>query len=427
MATKDFIGELKWRGMIQDFTPEIENLLQKPTKGYLGIDPTADSLHIGHLVSLIVMKHFQNAGHIPIIVLGGATAMIGDPSGKSEERNLLDEDTLRKNQEAIKNQLSRFIDFSSGKAILVNNYDWTKDYSYLHFIRDIGKHITINYMLSKESVKLRIESQNGISYTEFSYMLLQAYDFYFLYKNYDCKLQIGGADQWGNITVGIELIRRKLSEQAYGLTFPLLTKSDGKKFGKTEKGNIWLDEKKTSPYEFYQFLINISDEDAEKFVKIFSFKTKKEIEELINSHKLEPHKRILQKYIAEELTETVHGKENLSKVKLATNILFGNTDRYELEKLDEKMILDIFKDVPHFEISKEYFENGINVVDALSEKTKVFQSKSECRRLISEKGLYINLQNVADLNYNLTNKDLLFGKFLIVRKGKKNYTLIKIL
>jgi len=427
MINKNFVEELRWRGMLHNITPGAEELLNKEQcTAYIGIDPTADSLHIGHLVGIIVMKHFQNAGHKPIIVVGGATGMIGDPSGKSEERNLLDENSLRYNQECLKKQIAHFIDFSDNKALLVNNYDWTKDYSYLHFIRDIGKHITINYMLAKESVKQRIEGQNGISYTEFSYMLLQAYDFYHLYDKHNCKFQLGGSDQWGNITVGTELIRKKAGGEAYGITFPLITKSDGKKFGKTEKGNIWLDEEKTSPYEFYQFLLNISDADAEKFIKIFSFKTKEEIEKLISQHNIEPHKRILQKTLADELTEIVHGKENLQKALDASNILFGNSTKEQLLNLDEKTIIQIFNDVPNFEINEKEIKEGINVVDLLSDKTKVFASKSECRRMINEKGLYINQLNVLDSQIKINSNDLIFNKFLIIRKGKKNYSLIKI-
>jgi len=427
MINKNFVEELRWRGMLHNITPGAEELLNKEQcTAYIGIDPTADSLHIGHLVGIIVMKHFQNAGHKPIIVVGGATGMIGDPSGKSEERNLLDENSLRYNQECLKKQIAHFIDFSDNKASLVNNYDWTKDYSYLHFIRDIGKHITINYMLAKESVKQRIEGQNGISYTEFSYMLLQAYDFYHLYDKHNCKFQLGGSDQWGNITVGTELIRKKAGGEAYGITFPLITKSDGKKFGKTEKGNIWLDEEKTSPYEFYQFLLNISDADAEKFIKIFSFKTKEEIEKLISQHNIEPHKRILQKTLADELTEIVHGKENLQKALDASNILFGNSTKEQLLNLDEKTIIQIFNDVPNFEINEKEIKEGINVVDLLSDKTKVFASKSECRRMINEKGLYINQLNVLDSQIKINSNDLIFNKFLIIRKGKKNYSLIKI-
>lgn len=428
MIKRNFVEELRWRGMLHSITPGAEELLNKEQcTAYIGIDPTADSLHIGHLVGIIVMKHFQNAGHKPIIVVGGATGMIGDPSGKSEERNLLDEKALRNNQDCLKKQIAHFIDFSDNKALLVNNYDWTKDYSYLHFIRDIGKHITINYMLAKESVKQRIEGQNGISYTEFSYMLLQAYDFYHLNENYNCKFQLGGSDQWGNITAGTELIRRKSSSEAFGITFPLITKSDGKKFGKTEKGNIWLDEEKTSPYEFYQFLLNISDADAEKFIKIFSFKEREEIESLIVEHKNEPHKRILQKSLAEELTEIVHGKNNLQKAIDASNILFGNSTKEQLINLDEKTILQIFNDVPNFDIDSKELVEGINVVDLLAEKTKVFVSKGECRRMINEKGLYINQLSILDAQITINSNDLIFNKFLIIRKGKKNYSLIKII
>lgn len=425
MPKYNLIDELKWRGLIQDITPNASEIISKETvTAYLGIDPTADSLHIGHLVSLIVMKHLQLAGHKPIIVVGGATGMIGDPSGKSEERNLLDENTLRHNQEALKSQISKFIDFSNDNALLLNNYDWTKDYSFLNFIRDFGKHITINYMLSKDSVKSRISSQNGISFTEFSYQLLQAYDFYYLYKNHDCKFQFGGSDQWGNITTGIELIRRKLSGEAYGLTFPLITKSDGKKFGKSEKGNVWLDASKTSPYEFYQFLINIADEDAERFIKIFSFKSKEEIENLITQHKAEPHRRILQHALAEELTTIVHGKEELNKAINASSILFGKGTKEQIESLDEKTFLQVFAGVPTFEVEKNLLNEGINIVDLLSVKTQIFKSKGECRRLMKDNGLSINQEKQNNHEYIVTTNDLINDKYILIKKGKKNYSLI---
>ena len=425
MPKYNFVEELRWRGLLHDITPNAEEtLVKEDSVGYLGIDPTADSLHIGHLVGIMIMKHFQKAGHKPIIVVGGATGMIGDPSGKSEERNLLDEATLRHNQEALKAQIAKFIDFSDDKALLVNNYDWTKDYTFLNFIRDFGKHLTINYMMSKESVKQRINSKSGISFTEFSYQLLQGYDFYFLYKNHNCKFQLGGSDQWGNITTGIELIRRKLGGEAYGITVPLITKADGKKFGKSEKGNVWLAPEKTSPYEFYQFLINTADADAERFIKIFSMKGKDEIEALINEHKEAPHRRVLQQALAEELTVTVHGREEYEKAVEASKILFGKGTKESLAKLDEKTFLQIFDGVPLFEFSKSELEQGVNIVDLLAEKTKVFASKGECRRLMKDNGLSINQEKQNDANYTMTSADLINGKYILVRKGKKNYSLI---
>ncbi len=425
MPNFDLIKEFEWRGLLHDMTPEAEEVLRKENiTAYIGIDPTADSLHIGHLVGLIVMKHLQLAGHRPIIVIGGATGMIGDPSGKSEERNLLNEETLRHNQEAIKKQIARFLDFSEGKALLVNNYDWTKDYCFLEFIRDFGKHLTINYMLAKDSVKSRINSKSGISFTEFSYQLLQGYDFYYLRENYDCKFQFGGSDQWGNITTGIELIRRKSGKDAYAVTFPLITKSDGKKFGKSEKGNVWLDPERTSPYEFYQFLLNTADADAEKFIKIFSFKSREEIESLIEQHKAEPHRRILQKALAEELTTIVHGEEELQKAIDASKILFGKGTKEQIAALDEKTFLQIFDGVPVFNISKQDIEAGVNIVELLAEKTKIFKSKGECRRLMKDNGLSINQEKLNDQNYTVSTNDLINGKYILVKKGKKNYSLI---
>ena len=425
MPNFNFVEELRWRGLLHDITPNAEDLLSKENcVGYLGIDPTADSLHIGHLVGVMIMKHFQRAGHKPIIVVGGATGMIGDPSGKSDERNLLDEKTLRHNQESLKKQLSRFIDFSEGKALLVNNYDWTKDYSFLDFIREFGKHLTINYMMSKESVKQRINSKSGISFTEFSYQLLQGFDFYHLYENQNCKFQLGGSDQWGNITTGIELIRRKLSGEAYGITVPLITKADGKKFGKSEKGNIWLDADKTSAYEFYQFLINTADDDAERFIKIFSVKSQQQIETLIAEHREAPHKRILQQALAEELTIEVHGQKELDTAIEASNILFGKGTKQSLSKLDEKTFLQIFDGVPVFEIYRNELDKGINIVDLLAEKTKIFSSKGECRRLMKDSGLSINQQKLSDATFVITNEDLLNDKYILVRKGKKKYSLI---
>ena len=428
MPNKNFVEELKWRGLLHDITPNAEEILSKENSvGYIGIDPTADSLHIGHLVGIMVMKHFQNAGHKPIIVVGGATGMIGDPSGKSEERNLLDERSLRHNEEALKKQISHFINFSEdaeNQAILVNNYDWTKDYTFLDFNRDFGKHITISYMMSKDSVKQRIASKSGISFTEFTYQLLQGYDFYHLYHEYNCKFQLGGSDQWGNITTGIELIRRKSANEAYGITVPLITKADGKKFGKTEKGNIWLSPEKTSPYEFYQFLLNTADEDAKKFIKIFSIKNRTQLETIIANHKKEPHKRILQKALAEELMAVVHGQTELQNAIDASNILFGKGTKDSLSKLSEKTFVQIFDGVASFEISKDLLTEGINIIELLAEKTKVFASKGECRRLMKDNGLSINQEKQNDANYTFTQADLINDKYILIRKGKKNYSYI---
>lgn len=424
MPNFNYIEELRWRGLLHDITPNAEDTLKKENSvGYLGIDPTADSLHIGHLVGVMIMKHFQRAGHKPVIVVGGATGMIGDPSGKNDERNLLGENELRRNQEALKKQISNFIDFSDDKALLVNNYDWTKDYSFLDFIREFGKHLTINYMVSKDSVKKRIESKSGISFTEFSYQLLQGFDFYHLFKNENCKFQLGGSDQWGNITTGIELVRRKLSGEAYGITVPLITKADGKKFGKSEKGNIWLDPEKTSPYEFYQFLLNTADDDAERFIKIFSIKSQKEIEALINEHKDAPHVRVLQKALAEELTTEVHGKDEYENAVEASKILFGKGTKDSLSKLDEKTFLQIFDGVPVFEVSKKQL-NNTNIVDLLSVDTKAFNSKGECRRLMKDNGLSINQEKQNDVTYAFSDADLLNDKYILLRKGKKKYSLI---
>ncbi|MEA3452375.1 MAG: tyrosine--tRNA ligase [Bacteroidota bacterium] len=424
MPNFNYIEELRWRGLLHDITPNAEDTLKKENSvGYLGIDPTADSLHIGHLVGVMIMKHFQRAGHKPVIVVGGATGMIGDPSGKNDERNLLGENELRRNQEALKKQISNFIDFSDDKALLVNNYDWTKDYSFLDFIREFGKHLTINYMMSKDSVKKRIESKSGISFTEFSYQLLQGFDFYHLFKNENCKFQLGGSDQWGNITTGIELVRRKLSGEAYGITVPLITKADGKKFGKSEKGNIWLDPEKTSPYEFYQFLLNTADDDAERFIKIFSIKSQKEIEALINEHKDAPHVRVLQKALAEELTTEVHGKDEYENAVEASKILFGKGTKDSLSKLDEKTFLQIFDGVPVFEVSKKQL-NNTNIVDLLSVDTKAFNSKGECRRLMKDNGLSINQEKQNDVTYAFSDADLLNDKYILLRKGKKKYSLI---
>jgi len=423
------LDELRWRGLLQEFTEGTDKLLEnEKVTFYLGIDPTADSMHVGHLATVILVKHLQEQGHKPIIVIGGATAMVGDPSGRDEERPLLTVETIAKNQEGLRKQVAKFLDFDQNKpngAIMVNNYDWTKDYTFLEFIRDIGKHISVNYMLSKESVKKRLEK--GISFTEFTYQLLQGFDFYYLYKEYNCKLQVGGSDQWGNITTGAELIRRKLGseEKAYGLVIPLITKSDGRKFGKTESGAVWLDPEKTSPYEFYQFWINTSDDDAEKYIKIFTFLSKEEIEKLIEEHREAPHRRILQKTLAEEMTKIVHGEENLEKAIAASQILFGKGTKDLLASLDEKTFLSVFKGVPTFEVEKAKIEQGINIVDLLSE-AGVFKSKGEVRRLMKDNGLSINQEKRNNPEDTITASDLLNDKYILVRKGKKNYSLITV-
>lgn len=428
MPNFNFIEELRWRGLLHDMTPKAEEILAKENSvGYLGIDPTADSLHIGHLVGVMIMKHFQRAGHKPIILVGGATGMIGDPSGKSDERNLLDEKALRHNEEALKKQISHFIDFSDDKALLVNNYDWTKNFTFLDFIREYGKHLTISYMMSKDSVKKRIESKSGISFTEFTYQLLQGFDFYHLYHEYNCRFQLGGSDQWGNITTGTELIRKKSSGEAYGVTVPLITKADGKKFGKSEKGNIWLDAEKTSPYEFYQFLMNTADEDAEKFIKIFSIKNREEIEEIIEKHKQEPHKRLLQNALAEELTIAVHGEEELNNAIEATKILFGKGTKESLLKLNEKTFVSIFDGVKNATVDKKYLKEGINIIELIANQTDIFKSKGECRRLMKDNGLSINQEKQNNPEYILTEADLINGKFILIRKGKKNYSYITVI
>ncbi|MBP7497604.1 MAG: tyrosine--tRNA ligase [Bacteroidales bacterium] len=421
----NLIEELKWRGMIHDIMPGTEELLLKEmTTAYVGIDPTADSLHIGHLVSIMLLKHLQLAGHKPIALVGGATAMIGDPSGKSEERNLLDEAIIRHNESCLKKQLEKFLDFNSGfnSAEIVNNFDWTKEFSFLGFLRDIGKHLTINYMIAKESVQKRMDS--GISYTEFSYQLLQAYDFLYLYENKNCKLQMGGSDQWGNITSGTELIRRKTGADAFALTCPLITKADGGKFGKTESGNVWLDSKRTSPYKFYQFWLNCSDDDAAKYIKIFTLFNKKEIEALIAEHKKMPEQRLLQKELAKDITIRVHSEELLKKAMDASEILFGKATTDTLKSLDEDTFLSVFEGVPVFNISPDLLEPGIGIIDLLSDKTGIFQSKSELRRMFKENAIAINKAKTLD-NTFIDKSFLLNNRFILVQKGKKNYYIIK--
>ena len=430
---KNFVEELRWRGMIHDVMPNTEDYMnQHMTSGYVGIDPTADSLHIGHLVGVMMLKHLQLAGHRPIVLVGGATGMIGDPSGKSQERNLLDEVTLRKNENSIKKQLAKFLDFESAaenKALLVNNYDWMKNFTFLEFIRDIGKHLTVNYMMAKESVKKRIgaDSKTGMSFTEFSYQLVQGYDFLHLYEHENCKLQMGGADQWGNITTGTELIRRKLGREneAFALTCPLITKADGGKFGKTESGNVWLDPDRTSPYEFYQFWLNVSDEDAEKYIKIFTLLTREEIENLIKEHQEAPHLRLLQKTLAQDITTRVHSKEDFDAAVEASQILFGKGTTETLKKLDERMLLNVFQGVPQPEVSRTEFESGIGLLDFLATQTGIFKSNGEARRMLKDRAVMIN-KNKVDENYTLGNNDLLNNRYLLVQKGKKNYFLVKI-
>lgn len=418
----DFIGELKWRGMIHDMMPGTEEHLKKGmTAGYIGFDPTADSLHIGSLATIMLLVHFQRAGHKPVILVGGATGMVGDPSGKSQERNLLDVETLNKNLQGQKNQLMKFLDFDCGEnsAIVVNNYDWFKNYMFLDFIRDIGKHITISYMMAKDSVQKRLES--GLSFTEFSYQLVQGYDFYYLYKHHHCKLQMGGSDQWGNITTGTELIRRKEGGEAFALTTPLVTKSDGGKFGKTEEGNVWLDPQRTSPYKFYQFWLNTSDEDAEKYIKVFTLYTREETEGIISRHKEAPHLRGLQKAIAKEITIRVHSEADYKLAVEASQILFGKGTTETLKKLDEPTLLSVFEGVPRFVVRRDELK-GLGVLDFLAEKTRIFNSKGEARRMIRDNGVAINKTKVPE-SYVMSAKDLLNDKYILVQKGKRNYFL----
>ena len=427
----NFVEELRWRGMLQDIMPGTEEQLNKEmTAAYVGIDPTANSLHIGHLTSVMLLIHFQRAGHKPIALLGGATGMIGDPSGKSAERNLLDEKALRYNERALKNQLSKFLDFGSDKenaAELVNNYDWMKEYSFLDFIRDIGKHITVNYMMAKDSVKKRLgeEADAGMSFTEFSYQLVQGTDFFHLYKTKNCKLQMGGSDQWGNITTGTELIRRKLGGEAYALTCPLITKADGGKFGKTEEGNVWLDPSLTSPYKFYQFWLNASDEDAEKYIKIFTLLEKEEIDNLIEQHRVEPHRRQLQQRLAKEVTVMVHSQEEYDKAVAASKILFGKSTTDELKALDEKTFLDVFQGVPVYDVDRSKLDNGIQVQELLAEETSAFGSKGEVKRLVKGGGLSINKEKVQSIDTSVTSDALLNDKYILGQKGKKNYFILK--
>ncbi len=430
MMMTNFVEELKWRGMIHDAMPGIEKQIEKEmTTAYVGIDPTADSLHIGHLVGVMMLKHFQRCGHKPIVLVGGATGMIGDPSGKSQERNLLDEKTLRHNQEALRKQLSGFLDFDSGAenaAEMVNNYDWMKDFSFLEFIRDVGKHLTVNYMMAKDSVKKRLssESKTGMSFTEFTYQLVQGYDFLWLNQNKNCKLQMGGSDQWGNITTGTELIRRKTNGEAYAITCPLITKADGSKFGKTEGGNVWLDPERTSPYQFYQFWLNTSDADAERYIKIFTMLTEDEINALIAEHNEAPHLRKLQQKLAEEVTVMIHSREAYEMAVEASQILFGKATQESLRKLDEKTLLSIFEGVPQFEISKEKLTEGIDIVTLLAEEAPAFPSKGELRRSIKGNAVSINKTKITNAEHSVTSSDLIAEKYILAQKGKKNYYLL---
>ena len=425
---KNFVEELKWRGMIHDIMPGTEEELMKgPSAAYVGIDPTGDSLHIGHLVSIMILKHFQSCGHKPYALVGGATGMIGDPSMKSQERNLLDEKTLAHNVECIKSRLSRFLDFNSdapNKAELVNNYDWMKDYTFINFTRDIGKLITVNYMMSKDSVKKRLsrDSSEGMSFTEFTYQLLQGYDFLYLYKHYGVKLQLGGADQWGNITTGTELIRRTGQGEAFALTCPLITKADGGKFGKTEKGNIWLDAERTSPYQFYQFWLNVSDVEAERYIKIFTMLDRQTIESAIAAHKECPEKRELQKLLAKEVTVMVHGEKEYETAVKASQMLFGKATTEDLRALDEKTFLAVFDGVPTHTIDRSKLPLGI--LDALAVETDIFPSKGEARKMIQQNGFSLNKEKMNDIARNLTEEDIIDGKYILVQKGKKDYHII---
>lgn len=430
---KNFVEELRWRGMVHDMMPGTEEQLNKEmTTAYIGFDPTSDSLHIGSLVPIIILVHLQKCGHKPIALVGGATGMIGDPSGKSDERNLLDETALENNVAGIKRVLSRFLDFNAAESnapVLVNNYDWMKEFSFIGFVRDVGKRITVNYMMAKDSVKKRLtgDAGSGMSFTEFTYQLIQGYDFYHLHKHYNCLLQLGGSDQWGNITTGTELVRRMNDEgaKAYAMTCPLITKADGSKFGKSEGGNIWLDADKTSVYKFYQFWLNTTDADAEKYIKIFTFLPKEEIEALIELHKEAPHMRQLQKKLAEEVTTFVHSAEDLQNAVKASGILFGNSNADDLKQLDEATFLDVFEGVPQAEIAREDIEAGLNIVDAFVAKTGFLPSNGEARRALKENSISVNREKVTD-EYNLTSNDLINKQFILLQRGKKNYFVIRV-
>jgi len=431
MAYADFVKELQWRGLIHDTIPGTEELLEKQqVTGYIGFDPTADSLHIGSLIPIIVLMHFQRAGHKPLAVIGGATGMIGDPSGKSAERNLLDEETLRRNQEGVRRQLERFLDFDAAKpnaAELLNNYDWTKDLKLIDFVRNIGKHITVNYMMAKDSVKKRLNPEagesEGMSFTEFTYQLFQGYDFLHLYRHKNCQIQMGGSDQWGNITTGTELIRRIEGGKAYALTVPLITKSDGTKFGKTESGNVWLDPEKTSPYKFYQYWINVSDDDAKDYIKKFTFLPREEIEELIRRHDEAPHLRILQKRLAEEVTRMVHGEEQLQKAMDASQILFGKNVTDKLKQLDERTFLEVFDGVPSGRMPRQALDEGLEIMRALKE-SGFMSSFNEARRALKENSVSVNKQKVGE-DYILTPADLINDRYVLLQRGKKKYFILQ--
>jgi tyrosyl-tRNA synthetase len=424
----DFVEELTWRRMLQDIMPGTQDLLNKGvTSGYIGFDPTADSLHVGHLVQVMTLVHFQRAGHKPIALVGGATGMVGDPSGKSAERNLLSEDVLQHNVQCIEKQLRKFLDFDSGEksAELVNNYDWFKKFGFLEFIRDVGKHITVNYMMAKDSVKKRLEGETGMSFTEFTYQLVQGYDFYYLWKEKNCQVQMGGSDQWGNIVTGTELIRRKSGGEAFAITTQLIKKADGEKFGKTESGAVWLDPDKTSPYRFYQFWFNTSDEDAKNWIRIFTLKSKEEIEELERRHDEAPHMRILQKALGEEITVRVHSQQDFDTAVEASEILFGQGTTESLRKLPENLFLSIFEGVPQYDVARDKFENGISIVDLLGAETQVFPSKGETRKMLQSGGVRLNKEKVTDLELKVDTSHLLNGRFLLVQRGKTNYYIIK--
>ena len=428
---QNFVEELRWRGMIHDVMPGAEeHLMESMRSAYIGFDPTADSLHIGNLVPIMLLAHYQRCGHKPVALVGGATGMIGDPSGKSDERNLLDETTLRHNQNAIRNQLAHFLDFESNAenaAILVNNYDWMKDFTFLEFIRDVGKHITVNYMMSKDSVKNRIssESSEGMSFTEFTYQLVQGYDFLHLYRENNCTIQMGGSDQWGNITTGTELIRRIGNGKGYAITCPLITKSDGSKFGKSEGGNVWLDAGRTSPYKFYQYWLNSSDVDAEKYIKIFTFLNKEEVDALVTEHNKAPHLRLLQKRLAEEITTMVHSEADLANAIKASNILFGKSTSDDLKQLDEQTFLDVFDGVPQAEILMSDIENGLDIISALAEKSGFLKSNGEARRALRENSISVNKEKVGD-SYVISSQNLINNKFILLQRGKKNYFVLSV-
>ncbi len=426
----DFVEELRWRGMLHDITPGTEELLKKEkVKGYIGFDPTAISLHVGSLAQIMTLLHFQRSGHTPLVLVGGATGMVGDPSGKSKERNLLSEDVLNENLKGIQNQLERFLEFEKGinKAEIVNNYDWFKKLNFLDFIRDVGKHITINYMMAKDSVKNRMDGETGMSFTEFSYQLIQGFDFYYLWKEKNCVIQMGGSDQWGNILTGTELIRRKAGGDAFALTTQLIKKSDGTKFGKSEGGNIWLDATLTSPFKFYQFWLNTSDEDAEIFIKIFTLLNQGDVEKIISEHKTAPHLRNLQKVLAEDVTERVHGKIALETATSTTDFLFANGSLEFLKGKSNEFILEVFEGIPQFEINRELFNSSISIQDLLANYTSIFPSKGETKKMIAGGGVLLNREKISNSEINIGKELLLNGTYLIVQKGKKNYFLIKVI